>query len=75
LFGNSEERSILSEGIAYGYEKKAITGRNWKLIHSEGDHVNRLFDLSRDPKAKHDLEAKNSKELQKLKATLPKTEE
>ena len=71
LFDNSEERCILSEGIAYGYEKKAILRNNWKLIHSKGDNVDLLFNLSEDPKEKQDLSAKNTEELKRLQLALP----
>ncbi|MFC1634148.1 sulfatase-like hydrolase/transferase [Planctomycetota bacterium] len=75
LFDNSEERFVLSEGIAYGNEKKAILRKNWKLIHSKSDKINLLFDLSRDPKEQHDLATRNTKELRRLQAVLPKTNE
>jgi arylsulfatase A-like enzyme len=72
LFDNSDGRVVLSEAIAYGYEKKAIIKDNWKLIHSEGDGVSLLFDLSKDPKEKHDLVALHPDKVAELKALLPK---
>lgn len=75
LFDNSGERFVLSEGIAYGNEKKAILRKNWKLIHSKSDHVNLLFDLSRDPKEQQDRAAQNTRELQRLQTALPQAKE
>ena len=42
-------RPILSESIAYGYEKKALIIDNLKLLYSPKDNVKWLFDLSKDP--------------------------
>ncbi|HIJ71476.1 MAG TPA: sulfatase [Planctomycetes bacterium] len=74
LFDNSNERALVSEAVAYGYEKKAVVRKNWKLIHSEGDGVSLLFDLYRDPKEKHDLAKINPEKIQELKSHLPKAE-
>jgi len=74
LFDHQKKRFLLSEGIAYGYEKKAIFENNWKLIHSKGDGVDLLFDLSQDPKEKHDLSKVETEHLERLKAALPHTE-
>lgn len=48
-------RIILSEGVGYGYEKKAFIKDALKLIQSRGDNVDLLFDLSRDPGERNDL--------------------
>jgi len=74
LFECSDERVLISEGIAYGYEKKAVVHKNWKLIHSEGDGVSLLFDLYQDPKEKRDLAKINPEKVQELKGHLPRAE-
>ena len=48
-------RIILSEGVGYGYEKKAFIKDALKVIQSRGDNVDLLFDLSRDPGERNDL--------------------
>lgn len=73
LFNCRNEEIIFSEGIAYGYEKKAVFKNNWKLIHSEGDGVSLLFDLSQDPGENNDLGKIKIQELATLKSKLPKT--
>lgn len=42
-------RPILSEGIAYGYDMKAVFYKDKKLIYSEHDDINCIFDLDSDP--------------------------
>jgi arylsulfatase A-like enzyme len=42
-------RYLLSEAIAYGYEKKALINKRYKLIYSKGDNVKLLFDIISDP--------------------------
>lgn len=74
LFDCSDERALISEAVAYGYEKKAVVQKNWKLIHSEGDGVSLLFDLCQDPKEKRDLAEINPEKVQELKGHLPRTE-
>ncbi len=49
LFNQDDDRTILSEDIAFGYEKKAVIWKTFKLITSEGDNVDLLFDLIKDP--------------------------
>lgn len=71
LFECSDERVLISEATAYGYEKKAVLCNNWKLIHSEGDGISLLFDLNQDPKEKHDLAKVNTEKVNKLKDNLP----
>ncbi len=74
LFDCSDERFLISEAINYGHEKKAILQNNWKLIESQGDGVSLLFDLSKDPKEKHNLAKTNPEKLKELKTLLPKTQ-
>jgi len=74
LFDSSAPRSLLSEGVGYGYEKKAVLKDKWKLLHCAGDGVNLLFNLAEDPYEKHDLSKINPQKLHELKALLPKTE-
>ena len=73
VFGDCADRFVLSEGTAYGFEKKAILRNNWKLIHSKGDKIDLLFNLSDDPKEKHDLSTENTEELKRLQSALPQT--
>lgn len=74
LFDCRKKRLIFSEGVAYGYEKKAVLKNNWKLIHSEGDAVSLLYDLSKDSKEINDLSKIKIQELGNLKVTLPRTQ-
>jgi arylsulfatase A-like enzyme len=74
LFNDADERPLISEGIAYGHEKKAVIKKNWKLIHSEGDGVSLLFDLSQDPEEKHNLAKLFPDKLAELKDLIPKTQ-
>lgn len=74
LFDCSDTRFLISEGMDFGYEKKAIVQNNWKLIEGEEDGVSLLFDLSGDPKEKQDLAKINPEKLQELKTLLPKTQ-
>lgn len=55
---NKENRIILSEDTAYGFEKKAIHSSRYKLIRSMGDGITLLFDVSRDPKEKKVIQNK-----------------
>jgi arylsulfatase A-like enzyme len=70
LFEPQHERAILSEEIGYGYEKKAVLHKGWKLINSEGDGVELLFDLSRDPREKQNFSSKYPDKLRELRRTL-----
>lgn len=56
LLSTDNETPILSEEVAYGYEKKTIVQENYKLIVSEGDSVQLLFDLKNDPFEKAPIE-------------------
>jgi arylsulfatase A-like enzyme len=47
--GHADGLPAYSEGIAYGYEKKALRLGRWKYILSSYHHMEELFDLSRDP--------------------------
>lgn len=49
LRGLPADRWVLSEAVAYGYEKKALIVGRYKLLYSEGDRVAWVFDLERDP--------------------------
>ena len=74
LFDCQDNRIIITEGVAYGYEKKAVFSNNWKLIHSEGDDTSLLFDLSQDATEKNNLAQTQTKEVERLRAALPSTE-
>ena len=67
------EQPILSEGIAYGYEKKAVIEDGYKLIHSFGDEPEFLFDLSRDEDETENLQ--NSQKREELRVLLPLMDE
>ena len=43
------DRWVLSESIAYGYEKKALIKGKYKLLYSKDDDVAWVFDLEKDP--------------------------
>jgi arylsulfatase A-like enzyme len=42
------DRSILAEGIAYGYEKRSVVRGDLKLLVGEGDRYERVFRLGDD---------------------------
>jgi arylsulfatase A-like enzyme len=48
LLGTLRPRPILSEGIAYGYEKKSVVMDDLKLISAPGDGYERAFRLGAD---------------------------
>jgi len=39
------QRTLLTEGSRYGYEKKAVYDSEYKLIHSNGDHTTLGFEI------------------------------
>jgi arylsulfatase A-like enzyme len=45
-----KDRPLLSESIAYGYEKKTLIMGDYKLLYSPRENVKWLFDLDKDPK-------------------------
>ena len=53
--GRIEDRPVFSEGIAYGYDKKAVRFHEWKYIFSFYNNFEELFNLEKDPKEKHNL--------------------
>lgn len=55
LFSDKRRATVISEGTAYGYEKKSVIQENQKLIVSEGDNVSLLFDLEKDPLEKQPI--------------------
>ncbi|CAN5334248.1 sulfatase [soil metagenome] len=48
LLGREEERPVLSEGIAYGFEKRSVVLGDRKLLSSPGDGYERVFGLGPD---------------------------
>lgn len=42
--------NIISEGVVFGYEKKAIISEKNKLFSSIRDNIEWFFDLEKDPK-------------------------
>ncbi len=67
LYQIPDDRAVLCEENCYGYEKKAVLYKNWKLISSRGDGVELLYDLSSDPKEKKDLSDREIKRLKQLR--------
>jgi len=55
IFEAGEERPLLSEATMSGYEKKALVIGKYKLIYSEDDDIQWLFDLERDPQEQHPI--------------------
>ena len=55
IFNAVDERPLLCEASAYGYEKKALIIGKYKLIYSKGDGVEWLFDLEKDPLEQHPI--------------------
>lgn len=49
LFDTTDNRIILAEEVAAGYEKKAVFEGKHKLYYSQGDGVRWIFDLENDP--------------------------
>lgn len=67
-------RIILSEGVGYGYEKKAFIKGALKVIHSEGDNVDLLFDLSQDPHERNDLSQIRPDAVSRMTGAAPQSE-
>jgi len=44
-----KNRVILTEAAGYGYEKKALLWKNFKLLHAKEDNVKWVFNLKKDP--------------------------
>lgn len=44
-----KRKYVLSEEVAYGYEKKTVIRGSQKLICSPNEAINLLFDLNKDP--------------------------
>ena len=55
IFGTEGQRPLLSEASGSGYEKKALVVGRYKLIYSEDDGVEWLFDLEKDPLEQHPI--------------------
>ena len=60
----------ISEGIAYGYEKKAVIKPPYKLIYSKEDGVKWLFNLESDPKEQNPV--LNHPMIDELMSLVPK---
>lgn len=56
LLDTIDERVILAEDVAFGYEKKAVFEGQYKLYYSKGDGVRWIFDLEHDPYEKTPLD-------------------
>lgn len=73
LRGIPKDRWVLSEAVAYGYEKKALIRGKYKLLYSQGDNVAWIFDLEKDPNelnpiTSEDLISSMVRELKKILA-------
>jgi arylsulfatase A-like enzyme len=55
LFETDEERPLLSEASAYGYEKRALVMGKYKLVYSKDDGIEWVFDLEKDPEEQHPI--------------------
>ncbi len=67
-----DDRSILSEDIAYGYDGKALYRGRYKYIVYTA-HPKRpafLFDLQADPREEHDLATKRPEVMREMEAAL-----
>jgi arylsulfatase A-like enzyme len=49
IFSTGGTRTLLTEASGMGYEKKALTVDNYKLIYSKEDGIEWVFDLEKDP--------------------------
>ncbi|HJP64705.1 MAG TPA: hypothetical protein VKA30_00205, partial [Actinomycetota bacterium] len=63
------ERPVLSEGIAYGYEKASVVVGDRKLLRSPGDGYERVFALGPDRRETAPVE--DPAEAERLRAHLP----
>jgi arylsulfatase A-like enzyme len=55
VFQATGNRPLLSEASGIGYEKKALIMGRYKLIYSEEDGVEWVFDLEKDPEEQHPI--------------------
>ncbi len=55
LFGKEDDNPLLCEASGYGYEKKALVLGRYKLVHSQDDGIEWVFDLENDPEEKHPI--------------------
>lgn len=67
IFNPQKNRFLLTEGIAYGYEKKALIFNNFKFIYSKNDDIKWVFDLDKDPLEKNPIRDKRLTRLFKKK--------
>jgi arylsulfatase A-like enzyme len=71
-----KKRPILSEAVAYGYEKKALIIDRYKLLYAPDDRVKWLFDLKKDPEEQHPIKDEEITDIfiEKLQKILKKDE-
>jgi arylsulfatase A-like enzyme len=55
IFKTEGEVPLLSESCRSGYEKKALIIGTYKLLYSEGDGIEWVFDLEKDPYEQHPI--------------------
>lgn len=51
----NKNKPILSEDVAFGYEKKVVLNNNYKLYKSKNDNIEWVFDLKKDPQEQNPL--------------------
>jgi arylsulfatase A-like enzyme len=68
--GVVDDRPAISEAIAYGYEKKAVSFKDWKYIFSFYNQMEELYNLKTDPGEKHNLIQKEPERAAFLKKSL-----
>ena len=68
--GSITDRPVFSEGIAYGYEKKAVRYEGWKYIFSTYNQVEELYNLMEDPHETRNVIEKHRDRAQNLRNRL-----
>ena len=64
------ERAVVSEGIAYGHEKKSVVQGDFKLLSCPGDGYERVFALRPDDRREQAVSA-DPQVQERLRASLP----
>lgn len=65
------DRIIVIEDVHQGYDKKAVIKGEYKLIVSESDRIELLFDLKNDPLERNNIASAKPKLTAKLKEYIP----
>ncbi len=75
LFAENRNRLILNEMSAYGYEKKAVFYKQYKMLCSPFDDIEWVFNLAEDPCERHPLTDLQSADIEKMRNYLYAIEE